>query len=488
MNRDRAVSPSRLIAVYITFCIVVLVMLALSLNGLLQNNTSVQINNILSLMSEKINTSFAMMVNYVSEAAEIISSEESCDPETSYKQLQKTSDAMPYTSIGIITVDGTVYGTEGEKLDMEKQGYVRTAFDSDGVYISEPYRSSVTGSNMITMFAPIYSNGERIGSIFATYYLETVQKLAYTDLLSDSTAVFLMNPYSGNFVNCSAADNNPPGTWSNIRLIKNDIKAINGYDYDAWIRDMRLGSPQNLVNFVLMGKSYTQAYIDIDGMHDWYLVIRIPIAELSDTMHKYTAGVIVGAALLILATILLAAHLYNNEHRQNETLQDLSNHDPLTKVLNRRAFESSLNKMFAKGKKPERSIFMFFDIDYFKGVNDKYGHDAGDQVLCATASALTDAFWNTGIVARIGGDEFNVFIYKPLTVADLDDVLANMRVAMKNIKLDDGTALPVSFSAGLAIYPQDADDLKTLRENADKALYRVKEAGRNNHIWYHDIK
>ncbi|MBQ9518422.1 MAG: GGDEF domain-containing protein, partial [Firmicutes bacterium] len=462
--------------------------LALSLNGLLQNSTKVQINNILSFMSEKVDSSFDMMVNYVTEAAEIISVDNDIDFKEKYIQLQKTVKTMPYTSIGLVSVDGTIYGSSGEKLDMEKQGYAEDALKTEKVYISEPYRSSVTGSNMITMFAPVYENGKRAGSLFATYYLETIQNLAYTEILSESTAVFLMNPYSGNFVNCSEADNNPSGTWSNIRLIKNEIKSMEDYDYDAWLKEMRINGEKNLINFSFMDKTYTQAYIDIDGMHDWYLVIRIPLAELSDTMHKYTLGVIVGAALLILATILLATHLYNAEHRQNATLQELSDHDPLTRVLNRRAFDESLNKLFAKNQKHNTYTFMFFDIDYFKGVNDNYGHDAGDQVLCATAKALTDAFWDTGVVARIGGDEFNVMIYKPLTVADVDYILANMRMNLKNLKLEDGTDLPISFSAGLSIYPQDASDLKTLKENADKALYYVKEKGRNNHFWYHDMK
>ncbi len=488
MRTGGKLTASRLVIVYVAFCIVVLLAVTISLNGLLQRSTSAQINNILSLMSEKVNTSFAMMSNYVTEAAEIISADNDFDLKDCYEQLQKTTDTMPYVSIGLIGSDGTVYGTEGEKLDIERQGFYSKTLKSNGLYISEPYRSSVTGTNMIAMFAPVYHGGEKTASLYAIYYLETIQNLAYTNILSERTAVFLMNPYSGNFVNCSATDGNPPGTWNNLRLIKNDVKGINGYDLDNWIKSMSLGSKNNLINLNYGGQSYTQAYVDIDGMHNWHLVIRIPLAELSDTMQRFTLGVIIGAAILIIATILLAVHLYADEHRQNETLQDLSNHDPLTKLLNRRAFETSLAKLFTRGKKHEKSIFMFFDIDYFKGVNDNYGHDAGDQVLCATAEILSDAFWNTGIVARIGGDEFNVLIYKPLSVADVDEILANMRMRLKQLKLDDGQPLPISFSAGLAIFPHDAADLNTFKENVDKALYYVKEQGRNNHMWFHDVK
>ena len=488
MNREKQVSHFKILAVYITFCIFILLTVTLSLRQLVTRSTNAQINNILSLMAEKVNTSFNMMSNYVIEAAEIVSTDKDINFEDCYARLQSTKNELPYTSIGLIDSSGRIYGSKGEQLDIEKQNFIDASFAEDKLFISDPYRSSVTGTNMIAMFAPIYSRGSRVGSLYAVYYLETIQNLAYTNILSDKTAVFLINPFSGNLVNCDEADGNPPGTWSNTRLIKRDIESLSGFDYDDWLKEMRGGGEKNLIDINYMGQSFAQAFVEIKGMRDWYLVIRIPLEELSDTMHRFTLGVIIGAALLVIATILIALYLYSSEHRQNETLKDLSDHDPLTKILNRRAFAAASERMFSKLKPGEQCIFMFFDIDYFKSVNDNYGHDAGDQVLCKTAKALSDAFGDTSVVARIGGDEFNVFIYKPLTVADVDDILANTRMQLKQLKLDDGTQLPLSFSAGLARYPQDADSLKTLSENADKALYHVKDEGRNNHFWYHDFK
>lgn len=475
------------IAIYIVFCFVVMMFGLAAMSTLIVNNTSNQINNILSLMSEKVNTSFDMMTDYITEASDMISARDGISYEESYKELQNTLKDMPYKSTGIITADGEVYGLPGEKLDMEKQDIISKIEDSDGIVITEPYRSSVTGSNMITMFSPVYKNGRKMGYIFITYYLETIQNLAYTNILSDETAVLLMNPFSGNFVNCSASDGNPPGTWSNIRLIKADITPFEDYDYDEWLKNMRKGAKENIINFRQNGVSYTQAYIDIEGMENWDLVIRIPITELSDAMRRFTVAIAATAALLILATMLLAAVLYNREHEQNETLQTLTDIDPLTKVINRRGFENRLQELREERADTQRQTFMFFDIDYFKEVNDNYGHSAGDLVLCKVADLLSESFRDTGIVARIGGDEFNVMIYEPLSEADIDSIMANMRACLKDTVLEDGTPLPVTFSAGLAVYPQDASDLYELRECADKALYNGKENGRNNHSWYKDM-
>ncbi len=485
-NRDLRNGSS--IAIYLVFCMTVLVVGSVVMGGFISKNTRNQLNSILSLMSEKVDTSFSMMTKYIVQAADIVSAQEHIDFEVSYKELQKTVENMPYNTIGLIDPNGSIYGLEGEITDIENQGFLTDLSDNEGIYITQPYRSSLTGTNMITMFSPIYEKEEFAGYIFLTYYLEEIQQNAYTELLSDETSITLMNPYSGNFVNCSQDDGNPPGTWSNIRLIKSRIEAVQGYDYDKWIDNMRKDSADNIINFKFNGINYTQAYIKIDGMDNWSLVIRIPVTELSDTMGKFIIRLSGIAALLILATLLLGVSLYNREHEENETLQTLTDIDPLTKVINRRGFESRMNKLFEKKNAVVRCTFIFFDIDYFKDVNDNYGHDVGDQVLRKVAKSLSETFDDFGIVARIGGDEFNVLVTEPLSVADIDSKMANLRAELKETELDNGVMMNVTFSAGLARCPQDSTRLKPLQDCADKALYHVKETGRNNHAWYDDIK
>lgn len=479
---------TRLVAGYVLFCLLILLITVILLSRYISRNNTAQINNILSLMSEKVNTSFEMMTDYISEASDLISAQKEISFEENYQELQETLVNMPYFSVGMISIDGTVYGSPGEKMDIEKHDFARKANNTNGIFITEPYRSSVTGSNMITFFAPVYQDNTQIGSVFVTYFLETIQNLAYSSILSDETAVFLMNPYSGNFVNCSDDGSNPPGTWSNIRLIKSDIDCLKGYDYDTWLGDMKNNADKNIINFRQDKTAYTQAYIHINGMNNWNLVIRIPITELSNTMQQYIISIAVCATLLVLATMLLAAFLYRGEHSKSEFLQRLSNADPLTKAMNRRGFNNTMQKLFSDKDKLGTSTFLFVDIDLFKEVNDTYGHEAGDHVLCSVAEILKNAFQDTGIVARVGGDEFNVFVYEPLSVEEMDTLMATIRVQFGEIILPDEAPLPITFSAGLAVYPQDATELKDLINCADQALYHVKENGRKNHFWYSDLK
>lgn len=476
-----------LIIGYMIFCLTVLMIMSVILSKIISRNNSNQINNTLSLVAEKTNTSIDMMTDYITEASDIISAKENFSFEESYSELQNTLRNMPYYSTGLISDSGDIYGSPGEVMDIEKHGFAEAAASSDKIFITEPYRSSVTASNMISIFAPIYQNDKHIGSMFVTYYLETIQDLAYTDSLSDTAYVFLINPYSGNFVSCSYDGENNPGTWGNVRLIKNDIKCMGDYNLDTWLYNMEQKSEDNIINFRRNNIAFAQAYISIKAMDNWNLAIRIPISELSDTMQQYTFGVGICAALIVLATIFLAGLIYIREHNRAKLLRIMSDIDPLTKAINRRGFNEALAKIFSAKTKPVRSTFIFVDIDYFKSVNDGYGHAAGDKVLCCVAEILRSAFDGMGIVARTGGDEFNVFVYRPLSVADIDNIMANIRIEFENIVLDDGTPLPCSFSAGLAVYPEDAQSKEKLIECADKALYHVKENGRKNHFWYNDL-
>jgi diguanylate cyclase (GGDEF)-like protein len=253
------------------------------------------------------------------------------------------------------------------------------------------------------------------------------------------------------------------------------------------MENMKNSSDNNIINYTIDDTEYSQAYVKIDSMSDWNIVIRIPIKELSGTMNLFVLCIAVCAALVIVATFIFAGSAYISERNRSVELKNLSDIDPLTKIINRRALNAKLVEFFGKNPHPERCTYIFFDADHFKEVNDNYGHDSGDFVLCTVAEILTEEFKGSGIVARVGGDEFNVFVYEPLDENDIDIIMAQIRLRLKNVCLNDGTPLPLTYSAGLAVMPNDANNVKDLIDFSDKALYYVKEKGRNNHYWYGDL-
>lgn len=146
--------------------------------------------------------------------------------------------------------------------------------------------------------------------------------------------------------------------------------------------------------------------------------------------------------------------------------------DPLTGVANRRLFEHELGQQLARaGRNDELVALLYIDVDYFKEVNDTYGHDGGDVLLCQLAGLLKSITRKGDVVGRLGGDEFAVMlsgIRKPT------DVTA---VAQKI--LDGLHEWDVSASIGIAVGRDD--DPATILARADEALYSVKEAGRDGY-------
>lgn len=160
----------------------------------------------------------------------------------------------------------------------------------------------------------------------------------------------------------------------------------------------------------------------------------------------------------------------------------LSERDALTGLPNRRAFEArALQELDRASRAGETPLLLMVDLDHFKGINDRYGHGAGDAVLRAVAQALQAAVRPMDTVARLGGEEFGVLLPN-VTPARAHLLAERLRatVARDPVVLPDGMRLPVSASLGGALAaPWVRTTLAHWMERADRQLYEAKRAGRD---------
>lgn len=161
---------------------------------------------------------------------------------------------------------------------------------------------------------------------------------------------------------------------------------------------------------------------------------------------------------------------------KNRELEFLANHDPLSKLLNRRAFTRQFNRVFGeiKSREGEMSCVMC-DIDHFKSVNDRYGHAAGDKVIQVVAGLLSKHFRQDDIIGRYGGEEFCV-VLPGIGLRNAEDIADRVR---KAIKEDSSSGVQVTMSFGVSFFELNCHDPEELVSRADKALYIAKESGRN---------
>jgi len=167
------------------------------------------------------------------------------------------------------------------------------------------------------------------------------------------------------------------------------------------------------------------------------------------------------------------------ERKQAEKkVQWLAYHDPLTGLPNRALFYDRAAMTIAQAKRKEsRFAILLLDLDKFKLVNDSFGHDVGDQVLIGIADRLRKNVRDVDTVARIGGDEFAAVLPEISGEADVEFVRERIVNAFKTPITAGGNAIVISFSVGVAIYPEDGRDIDTLFRSADQSMYRVKRRG-----------
>lgn len=168
------------------------------------------------------------------------------------------------------------------------------------------------------------------------------------------------------------------------------------------------------------------------------------------------------------------------------TLLHLADYDPLTDLPNRRFFKEQIDHIIEidKQRKPTEPIskfaLLFLDLDYFKFINDSLGHSAGDKVLKIIANRLLEHKDENTIVSRLGGDEFVIVLQDISSEKTVKQFCKELMQSIEKPMDILGRSLIVTPSIGATLYPKDGNRTNILLKNADAALYRAKESGRNN--------
>lgn len=212
---------------------------------------------------------------------------------------------------------------------------------------------------------------------------------------------------------------------------------------------------------------------------------EIPVLSLSTSQDSQTIQSVfaVGADDYVQKPIVgpeLVARIINRLDRDRDRRQ-ISEIDALTGVSNRRKAIKQLTRMLNLAKRQNQLFcFMLIDLDHFKNINDLYGHEAGDIVLRQMGKLLNRTFRGEDVIARWGGEEFAIGLYnmtKMAGVERLQKLLADF--SQREFINVYKQKFQVTFSAGVAEYQTDGEDLQTLYQAADAALYQAKTSGRN---------
>ena len=205
------------------------------------------------------------------------------------------------------------------------------------------------------------------------------------------------------------------------------------------------------------------------GMLYWVDSAIVPMKDAAGTVTRY---------------ISIRIDISERKRAEQEMLR-LATHDGLTGLANRTLLRDRISRALESNRRThDLAAVLFIDLDQFKPINDSLGHDVGDRLLVEVASRLVSCVRAEDTVARQGGDEFVVFLPRIHAGRDAAILAEKLQGSLLVPFLIEGRELCIGSSIGIAIFPDDGDDVDTLLKSSDTAMYQVKETGRNGYRFF----
>jgi len=431
-----------------------------------------------------------------------------------------------YLSLTFIQPDGTFYDSSGFTGNIAYREYFQRAIKGETV-ITDPLISVTVGVPFVAIVTPVKVDGKIIGCFSGVINLGSISKrvlaikagkTGFAYVIQDN-GLIIIHPDKELILKTNLlVDNNPPQELKEfVHKMINGEKGISNYTY------------KNVEKLT--------AYAPIPGVK-WSLAVTVPTVEVTESLKQLTLIAIIASITVLILTVFaviifarriskpikdleIAAnklangdftamnfeitsddevgHLgqtfkkmtreleisYNLIKSSEERAKYNALYDNLTGLCNRILFRDRLNHFLKQANRnPQLIALLFLDLDGFKTINDLYGHSQGDIVLKEVATRLNLVARSTDTVCRLGGDEYTMIL------PDIKDK-KNVEIIAKKIiesfiapfNLEDKKVF-LSVSIGISLFPLDGNDLDTLLNHADYAMYNVKSAGKNGYKFY----
>lgn len=188
---------------------------------------------------------------------------------------------------------------------------------------------------------------------------------------------------------------------------------------------------------------------------------------------------------VVISQVLYILILYKDRHSKYE-LGYKASHDDLTDLTSRNYFKNEFNKKIKTidSKSNNITAILFMDLDRFKEINDSFGHKFGDEVLIEVSKRFKTVMRNNDLICRQGGDEFLILIDNITSIENLVKVVNKIMMSIKDPIDYKNQKIHVTISIGISLYPNDGKTIDDLLKNADSAMYKAKEEGRNCFKFY----
>ena len=374
------------------------------------------------------------------------------------KSITKHTD---FGGIALIEPNGDTHYDNGQIKNLSHRRYFKEVISGKRT-LSDPLDSSISGSTRVVLGVPVYNSKHKvIGALGGSYDVTALSRMLFEDLFNGQGCSMIIAQngeiiaFEGDtsYWNLDYRDNFYKYCCKWIIKDKVTVKKIK--------QDFKEGK-ENLVTADSKKEGTRRhyfAYMPM-GINGWTLCYAVPEQAAQQSYNFIEDYEISFMIVFIVLVILLILYIvYENHTRNKETTEHLTDE-------------------LLSGDESGMHAFLILDIDYFKQVNDSYGHAVGDIVLQKFGKLLKSTFREGDILGRIGGDEF-VVIMKNIQTKDIATKKAGEFLAKTQAyKIDELKGNNISISIGISTAPQDGDCYMDLYKRADQALYQAKRSGK----------
>jgi diguanylate cyclase (GGDEF)-like protein len=432
---------------------------------------------------------------------------------------------MDYKELLIVDLKGGLLATSDTTINTSPEipGEWINEVRAGRSIIGEAYLDPVVGTRVMLIGEPIRSaTNEPLGILGAKLSVRPIDAVLSSHMQSDTDAIFLINPkgrmltgagipanqkmdrfVDPQVLNRLSANGNQPTAYmgSHGRMVIGTMNWVPSLGWAAVVevdRDKAFAQVQRLQRLTLLVAGSMLALLGLCAYLLSLTIVR-PLRRLSQGADRVAAGDLQvdlpvrnrsEAGYLTQVFNHMVAKLRQNREQlakvnaelqdKNQELHLLSITDPLTGLFNRKHLMETLAAEVIRSLRHKHSFaLLIIDIDHFKRINDTYGHQKGDEVLRCLAQAFQKSIRDCDFVARYGGEEFIILLPETGHQGAIEAAeRIRTRAGKESVGLEEGS-ISATVSIGISLFPDDGADVKTVIQQADKALYAAKDSGRN---------
>ena len=342
------------------------------------------------------------------------------------------------------------------------------------------------GRTKVILAVPIYRNGKVTGALGASYNVGALNQMLFNDIY-DGIGFSMIIDTSGKIISCdSGLSYRKIGINDNVY----DFYTKSGEVAEETMKSAKANIKKQKSGILVLKEKNAMSYLAYEPLHinNWMLCYMVPQSKAQEEFQFIGNKEVILFAVIGVGVITFFILIFQRTSMKQKKMREIASRDGLTQLYNKAGTEQRIKEWLHSDRSKAGAVLMMMDIDYFKQINDTYGHAVGDRVLYKVGHLLKSSFRENDIVGRIGGDEFLIFMEGITSEEFAVRRMENLQQYFRELPIEELEEHTLTCSMGAAFMPKDGTTFGELYKHADEALYTTKRSGRDGFRIYHEVE